>query len=87
MLASAKDPKDRQTTQEQMAERNTWDGFCSVCGAQVRALEGIVEASDGGRRYRILCAEHVPAGSLDAPKPPEVSRLPSIHMGDERYER
>jgi hypothetical protein len=70
-----------------MAERNTWDGVCGVCGAQVRALEGIVEASGGRKGYRILCPEHMPAGGLDAPKPPEASRLPSIHLGEERYER
>jgi hypothetical protein len=70
-----------------MAERNTWDGFCSVCGSQVRALEGIVEASDGRPGYRILCPEHAPALSLDSPKPPEASKLPSIHMEEERYER
>jgi len=70
-----------------MAKRNTWDGFCGVCGSQVRALEGIVEAAGPGEGYRILCPEHMPAGVLDPPKPPEVSRLPSIHVGEDRYER
>jgi hypothetical protein len=70
-----------------MAKRNTWDGFCGVCGSQVRALEGIVEANGPGEGYRILCPECMPAGILDPPKPPDASRLPSIHRGDERYER
>ncbi len=57
-----------------MAKRNTWDGFCGVCGSQVRALEGLVEAVAPGEGYRILCPEHAPAGVLDPPKPPEVSQ-------------
>ncbi len=84
---NAKDAQSRPATLERMAERNTWDGFCSVCGSLVRALEGIVEASDGGRGYQILCPEHAPAGSLEQPKPPEASKLPSIHLGEDRYER
>ncbi len=70
-----------------MARRNTWEGFCGECGSRVRALEGIVEADDVGEGYRILCPEHMPVGALDPPTPPEVSKLPSIHIGDERYER
>lgn len=70
-----------------MAKRNPYDGHCSVCHAQVRALEGVVEASDAWPWYLILCLEHVPAGVLDPPTPPAASRLPSIHLGDERYER
>jgi hypothetical protein len=70
-----------------MAKRNTWDGHCGVCGVRVRALEGIIDAAGPTGGYRILCAEHMPAGSLDPPKPPDASRLPSIHLGEERYER
>jgi hypothetical protein len=70
-----------------MAKRNPYDGHCSVCHVQVRALEGVVEASDAWPWYLILCPEHAPAGALDPPKPLEASRLPSIHLGDERYER
>jgi hypothetical protein len=58
-----------------------------VCHAQVRALEGVVEASEVWPWYLILCPEHVPVGVLDPPKPPAASRLPSIHLGDERFER
>jgi hypothetical protein len=70
-----------------MTKRNPYDGHCSVCHAQVHALEGVVEASDVRPFYRILCPEHMPAGALDPPKPPVASKLPSIHLGDERYER
>jgi hypothetical protein len=38
-------------------------------------------------RTSILCPEHASPGALDAPKPPEASKLPSIHLGDERFER
>jgi hypothetical protein len=27
------------------------------------------------------------AGALDPPSPPEASKLPSIYLGDERFER
>jgi hypothetical protein len=54
---------------------------------QVRAFEGIIDADGPTGGYRILCAEHMPAGSLDPPKPPDAARLPSIHLGEERYER
>jgi len=70
-----------------MAKRNPYDGRCSICGSQVRALEGVVESLDAPPWYRILCAEHMPAGALDPPKPPPASKLPSIHLGDERFER
>jgi hypothetical protein len=70
-----------------MAKRNPYDGHCSECHAQVRALEGVIEASDAWPWWRILCPEHVPAGALEPPKPLEASKLPSIHLGDERFER
>jgi predicted DCC family thiol-disulfide oxidoreductase YuxK len=44
-----------------MTKRNPYDGRCSVCHAQVRALEGVVEAADAHPFYRILCPEHMPA--------------------------
>jgi hypothetical protein len=58
-----------------------------VCGARVRALEGMIDSSDTRKPYLILCLEHMPAGALDPPSPPEASQLPSIHLGDERFER
>jgi hypothetical protein len=70
-----------------MAKRNPYPGRCSVCHAQVRALEGIIEACDSPPWYQILCPEHMPVGVLDPPKPPAASKLPSIHLGDERFER
>ena len=70
-----------------MAKRNPYPARCSVCKAKIRALEGIVEACDSLRGYRILCPEHMPVGVLDPPRPPDASRLPSIHLGDERFER
>lgn len=70
-----------------MAKRNTWDGYCYLCGSQVRALEGIVQPLGPGEGYRLLCVEHAPTGALDPPAPPEASKLPSIYSGDERYER
>jgi hypothetical protein len=70
-----------------MTRRNTWDGFCGVCGSRVHALEGVVEGFGPGEGYRILCPEHIPIGALDPPQPPEISRLPSIYLDDERYER
>jgi predicted DCC family thiol-disulfide oxidoreductase YuxK len=33
-----------------MRKRNPYDGHCSVCHAQVRALEGVLEASDARTR-------------------------------------
>jgi hypothetical protein len=53
----------------------------------VRALEGVVEAIDAPPWYEILCHEHAPAGALDLPKPSAASKLPSIHLGDEQFER
>jgi hypothetical protein len=53
----------------------------------VRALEGVVEPLEAPPWYRILCPEHIPAGALDPPQPPEASKLPSIHLGDDRFER
>lgn len=71
-----------------MAKRNLSDGHCSVCHAQVRALEGVVEASsDAWPWYQILCPEHMPVGVLDPPRPLDASKLPSIHLGDARFER
>jgi len=70
-----------------MARRNPYDGQCSVCRTAVRALEGMVEAWDRPPWYRILCLKHAPTGTLDPPKPPAASKLPSIHLGDERFER
>lgn len=70
-----------------MAKRNIYDGPCSVCGVQVRANEGIVDTRSSGGGYLILCPEHMFPGSLDPPKPPDASKLPSIHLGEQRYER
>jgi hypothetical protein len=70
-----------------MSKRNPYDGHCSVCKVRVRALEGVVEATEAPPWYRILCPEHASPGALDPPKPPEASKLPSIHLGDERFER
>jgi hypothetical protein len=63
-----------------VTKRNDWDAYCSVCRKPVRAHEGVVVAGDREERYRILCPEHAPEGSLDVPKPPEASKLPSIHV-------
>ena len=70
-----------------MAQRNTYDATCHVCGAQVRANEGVVEAVKSRTGYRILCLEHAPIGSLEPPKPREASPMPSIHLQDARFER
>lgn len=70
-----------------MAQRNTYDGTCHVCGGAVRANEGVVEAIKSRRGYRILCLDHAPIGSLEPPKPREASTLPSIHLQDARFER
>jgi hypothetical protein len=70
-----------------MAKRNPYPGRCSVCKAEIRAQEGIVEACDSWPWYQILCPEHAPVGVLDPPPPPDTSKLPSIHLGDARYER
>lgn len=70
-----------------MAKRNPYEGRCSVCKARVRANEGITEASQRPPFYRILCVEHAPAGALEAPRPPEASRLPSIHVDQPRPKR
>jgi hypothetical protein len=70
-----------------MAKRNQHDGPCHVCGTTVRALEGVLEADDSRHGYRILCPEHAGVGLLDPPRPPTISKLPSIHRDDTRFER
>jgi hypothetical protein len=65
-----------------VAKRNSYDGRCAVCGAFVRANEGVLEACEGRRGYRILCVAHAPAGALEPPRPVEASRLPSIHIDE-----
>ncbi len=75
-----------------MAKRNPYAGHCSVCDVSVGANEGTVVYDPGsphaGRRgYLILCVEHSSVGSLEPPAPPEASKLPSIHRGEEKYER
>ena len=70
-----------------MAARNPYAGRCSVCNASVRAHEGVVEACEHPPWYLILCPEHTPTGALEPPKPPAASKLPSIHLDDERFER
>ncbi len=70
-----------------MSRRNEYEARCDVCGTAIPALEGIVEALDTGSGYCILCAEHAPDGSLDPPKSPDVTKLPSIHIDEARFER
>ncbi len=75
-----------------MATRNDYAGLCSVCGEPVNANEGVKEhAPDsphaGRLGYLILCVEHAREGSLQAPAPPEASKLPSIHRDERKYER
>ena len=75
-----------------MAKRNDFDGSCSVCGTPVKANEGTMvydpDSPHAGRRgYLILCVEHSPEGSFEPPAPPEASKLPSIHRGEDKYER
>jgi len=70
-----------------MARRNDYPGRCDVCGSLVQPLEGIVDATDDSSRYLILCPEHAPTGTLDPPKRPSASKLSSIHLDEDRYER
>jgi predicted DCC family thiol-disulfide oxidoreductase YuxK len=63
-----------------VAKRNSYDGRCSVCAIFVRANEGVLEAEENRRGYRILCITHAPPGALAPPRPVETSRLPSIHI-------
>ena len=70
-----------------MSKRNQYDGRCSVCNTEVRALEGVIEEGEGAKRYVILCPEHAPTGTLESPRPPESSKLPSIHTDERHYER
>ncbi len=75
-----------------MAKRNSHAGPCSICGVTVGAGEGIVthdpESPHAHRRgYLILCVEHADERSFEPPAPPEASKLPSIHRGEEKYER
>jgi hypothetical protein len=71
-----------------MAKSNDWDGYCNVCRRPVRAGEGIKTPDpDAPRGYLILCVEHAPEQSLRPPSPPEVSKLPSIHRDEDKYER
>jgi hypothetical protein len=54
----------------------------------VREGEGrVITDPDARRGFLILCPEHAPEAALDAPKPPEASKLPSIHVGEEKFER
>jgi hypothetical protein len=50
-------------------------------------LEGIIEPDGSAGGYSLLCPEHAPQGVLDPPKPPDASKLPSIHLDEQRYER
>ncbi len=34
-----------------------------------------------------MCPEHAPDAALNVPKPPETSKLSSIHLDEERFER
>jgi len=71
-----------------MAKSNQWDGYCHVCRVPVREGEGrVITDPDARRGFLILCPEHAPEAALDAPKPPEASKLPSIHVGEEKFER
>jgi hypothetical protein len=75
-----------------MAKRNPYAGHCSICGVAVGVNEGIVyydpESPHAHRRgYLILCVEHSPEGIFEPPAPPEASKLPSIHRGEDKYER
>jgi hypothetical protein len=63
-----------------MAKPTNRDGFCAACGTPVRSGEAaVIPDSDYKQGYRILCLKCMPDGSLDPPKPPETSKLPSIH--------
>jgi hypothetical protein len=71
-----------------VAKSNQWDAYCAECRVFVRKGEGrVIVDPDARRRYTIVCLEHAPDVALDTPKPPEASKLPSIHRDDERYER
>jgi hypothetical protein len=71
-----------------MAKSNDWDGYCYECRTHVPAHEGVkVHDPDAPRGYKILCVECAPAVSVERPSPPEASKLPSIHRGEEQYER
>ncbi len=71
-----------------MAKSNDWDGVCYECRGEVRADEGIkVYDPETPRNYKILCVECAPTVSMKPPPPPESSKLPSIHRGEEKYER
>jgi hypothetical protein len=75
-----------------MAKRNPYAGHCSICGVVVGVDEGTVyydpESPHAHRRgYLVLCIEHSPEGSFEPPAPPEASKLPSIHRGEDKYER
>jgi hypothetical protein len=71
-----------------MAKSNDWDGYCYECHGPVRADEGVkIHDPDAPRRYKILCVECAPPGSLGSPSPPEASKLPSIHQDEGKYER
>jgi len=71
-----------------MAKSNQWDGRCHVCRVRVRKGEArVIPDPDARRGFLILCPEHASEAALEAPKPPEASRLPSIHVGEEKYER
>ena len=70
-----------------MAKRNPYEGRCTICRAPVPALEGVVEPTGRWPWYRILCPEHMPKDALQPPKRPDASKLPSIHLDEDRFER
>jgi hypothetical protein len=71
-----------------MAKPNEHDGYCEVCRKPVPRGQGVKDPDPDARLgYRILCLEHARDGALDPPPPPEASKLPSIHMDEDRYER
>lgn len=66
-------------------QRNDYAGNCTSCGTPLRDSEGIKQAAETARGYEILCLECAPSGALTPPKPPEASKLRSIHLDDEAW--
>lgn len=59
--------REWSSIRNQMAKRNEFDGYCSVCGEAVRADDGFVTPDPDARRgYLILCVQHAPGGQHGA---------------------
>jgi hypothetical protein len=62
-------------------------GAMRDCSSQVQPLEGIVDATDAIAAIGSCAPNMPPRGRSIRPKPPTASKLPSIHLDEDRLDR